>query len=373
MESKADLINENSFFGGGSLSLTNDKRILVSRNLAVNKDNVPNTDENVLGLIYFPDQLNSSLVLNACGFDIDAIILPEGYITTIGLPDFNDYEAPAAPVLPDPATSYKLSLRVFLQGAFTTPEIAQITSGTGTGPNVMTTYLNDPSLNILNNLYTCGGTHFGQGYEGATMLSGYTVPTNAVDIIKISLRTGTDVNVVAGDVNSTVYSTYAWLLNDGSIIDFYTGTDPYVHIPSVVPNNVYVVVEHRNHLGIMSGNTITLSSVIPTTIVADLSVMTNIWGPFAIGNNVHPDFPSQKISYMIAGDALKDSNFETNATDLFVVQLAFQVNCSGVLNSYTDCIDGQSADINLDGKVDVGDFDLMGMQNDFLWFTYLVY
>lgn len=124
---------------------------------------------------------------------------------------------------------------------------------------------------FLQGVYQLGGTMDGTGFTGAELKASpagagmyadaaFEPPDNTVDVITIELRT------VRDDPVSTVGSTQAWLLDDGTVIDYRTG-DPLQNVAriNVAPGDYYVVVRHRNHLPVVSANPITLSST-PTIV-----------------------------------------------------------------------------------------------------------
>lgn len=109
----------------------------------------------------------------------------------------------------------RASVRAFLQGPYTTP--------------------GDSMRHLLN---TSGIL--------ATRFSGASIPTYAVDSINIELR---NAQTAAG---STIRKfAPAWLLTDGTIRNF-TNTANYVEFDTTIAGSYYLVVRHRNHLGIMS-------------------------------------------------------------------------------------------------------------------------
>jgi len=83
-----------------------------------------------------------------------------------------------------------------------------------------------------------------------------TIPgTNIVDWILIELRDAPDATSATG---STKFSQLAlFLLSDGSIVNLDGLTYPKFY--NVVNDLLFVVIQHRNHLGIMSANPLTES------------------------------------------------------------------------------------------------------------------
>jgi hypothetical protein len=89
-------------------------------------------------------------------------------------------------------------------------------------------------------------THFGSG----------AAPQNAVDSINIELRND---STAAG---STIRRFKpAWLMKDGTIRNFDEPLLSFVDFDTVSPGSYYLVLRHRNHLGVMTKQTTSLTSV----------------------------------------------------------------------------------------------------------------
>jgi hypothetical protein len=132
---------------------------------------------------------------------------------------------PVDTVYTDPFYSPKIAVnvKVFLQGPY------------NTGTNQMT-----------NGLRTGGylDTKFGSG----------EAPALAVDSINLELR-----NARTGAGSSTRKYAPAWLLTDGTILDFNDTTKSYVQFDTT-DGFYYIVVWHRNHLAIMTLDSLPLSA-----------------------------------------------------------------------------------------------------------------
>ena len=88
-------------------------------------------------------------------------------------------------------------------------------------------------------------------YSGTESVS--SVPPNVVDWVLIELRDATSAS--AATEATIVAQQAAFLLNDGSVVDIDGSSNPVSHVS--ISNNLYVVIWHRNHLGIMSANALT--------------------------------------------------------------------------------------------------------------------
>ena len=91
----------------------------------------------------------------------------------------------------------------------------------------------------------------GSPWKYLGMESVASVPAGVVDWVLVSLRTGTD-------SASTVATRAAFIKSDGTIVDT-SGTAPVV-FSSVAAGSYYVVIEHRNHLAVMSHDPVALSA-----------------------------------------------------------------------------------------------------------------
>ena len=77
-----------------------------------------------------------------------------------------------------------------------------------------------------------------------------SIPSNIVDWVLVELRSTVD--------GSAIVSKSALLHNDGRIVAD-DGSTNSIRI-TVDPGNYYIVVRHRNHLSVVSANTITLTA-----------------------------------------------------------------------------------------------------------------
>jgi hypothetical protein len=162
-----------------------------------------------------------------------------------------------------------LNSKVFLEGPYT-----------GGG---MSNYYCDgvnPCVLPLNQPYS-GGPWY---YTGTEHVS--SIPANITDWILVEIRT-TPYTV------SKVRSFACFLRTDGKIVDL----DGVSNLPlsGIVPGNYYLLIRHRNHLAIMSGTPVTLSSGMPlydftssygqmyhfNDIPGCKQLSTGVWGMFA--------------------------------------------------------------------------------------------
>lgn len=93
-----------------------------------------------------------------------------------------------------------------------------------------------------------------------------------IDWIKISLRDPANL--------SAVYTPYisvsVFLLSNGAICD--TEGNLYIRFKNLPSDSYYIMVEHRNHLTVMSASPVKLSTSSSTATLIDFSVPSNVYG-----------------------------------------------------------------------------------------------
>ncbi len=87
-----------------------------------------------------------------------------------------------------------------------------------------------------------------------------------VDWVFVELRT-------PAEIDSTFATRSALLTRSGSVVDL-DGVSP-VHFSTVAPGDYFVIVRHRNHLGVMSGEPVPLSENSPLVDFTDPVFQTN--------------------------------------------------------------------------------------------------
>lgn len=161
-----------------------------------------------------------------------------------------------------------------------------------------------------------------------------SIPANAVDWVKIELRSGGS----ASTATTVVATTAAFLLSDGTVkaVD---GND--MKFNSVADGNYYVSVSHRNHLRIITNAPVALAS---GTVSLDLATATIFSNP-AITTNT----PTTTVNGVVAlwgGDANGNHkvtyNGGSNDREAILAQLSF--NILGEDLTY------QSEDVNMNAK-----------------------
>lgn len=129
----------------------------------------------------------------------------------------------------DPTAGLDLSLKVFLEGPFNNTE--------------METQLNAADQIPLTQPYNAGPWN----YPGNESVASIPNP-DVVDWILMELRDAT--SAATATQSTRVARQAAFLLKDGSIKDL--DGSSYPHIIATISNDPYIVIWHRNHLGILS-------------------------------------------------------------------------------------------------------------------------
>lgn len=160
-------------------------------------------------------------------------------------------------------------------------------------------------------------------YSGTEVDS--TIPPGVVDWVLVQLRTGTS-------SSTTIAERAAFLDKNGYIVDL-DGVSP-LKFKGVEPGNYYLVVEHRNHLPIMSADTISL----PSTNIYDFTKSKTS----TYGNNALIDLGGGSFG-MIAGDNDGDKVISVNDYN----SIAHNFFHTGYYNS----------DDNMDGVVSSADYN----------------
>ncbi|WP_353780237.1 HYR domain-containing protein [Winogradskyella sp. 3972H.M.0a.05] len=182
----------------------------------------------------------------------------------------------------NPSTIQEVIIRpkIYLQGAALNPNAGQ------------TSWMRD-DLRVANLLPIA--SPYGDLTADANAFSGVEPNNNIVDWVWVELRDGND---TADNATNIIAGRSALLQRDGDVVDVDGSTA--VIFESVSSGDYYVVIKHRNHLGIMSNSPIALSSTATLVNFADGSVAT-------YGTNAQTTFGMPTgIQGMWAGDANGD-------------------------------------------------------------------
>jgi hypothetical protein len=159
-------------------------------------------------------------------------------------------------------------------------------------------------LNTINNPYAATYTHVNGG-GGETAVPGvFTVSGNnaIVDWVFLELRNKSTPTIVT-DTRS------ALLQRDGDVVDV-DGISA-VFFSNASPDEYYVSVRHRNHLGVMSGIKYALS--LSTTVIDFTTISANLYARFAPYNN--PTIVDAKTRLMFGKRALYAGNCNIDLTN----------------------------------------------------------
>ncbi len=186
----------------------------------------------------------------------------------------------------------------------------------------MTTYLNDENLIPLNQPYLSAPWN----YTGTESVA--AIPANVVDWVLIELRDASSPSTATG--GRTFVRQVGFLLKNGNIVDL-DGTSS-IFSNAIFNLNMYAVVYHRNHLGILSANALTPSG---GNYSYDFSSgETQVYG----GNLGHKDLGSGTWG-MASGDC--DANGNVHLID----KINVWENAAGTKGYF-------STDANLNGQTD---------------------
>lgn len=131
-----------------------------------------------------------------------------------------------------PFNSSLLECRIFLEGPYSTLG------------DSMSTKLNNDEIIPLNQPFTDPPWDY-NGTESVT-----EIPDAVVDWVLVELRDKVDnTNIIA--------QRAAFVLKNGKVVDL-DGINPVAF--SLIPDNYYIVIKHRNHLSVMSANPVSISS-----------------------------------------------------------------------------------------------------------------
>ncbi|MEM9680143.1 MAG: hypothetical protein AAF901_07440 [Bacteroidota bacterium] len=279
---------------------------------------------------------NTSLAIlyegsNGDGFDLRSLVNTTLLNTNLavlydgGNGDGFDIDLATSFLDPNAVVDLRLAVKVKLQGATINPTtmglMNDILRADGMLP-LISPYLDSAAVN---------STVFNQGGTSGTGLS----PDDIVDWVWIEIRSNVD-NLLFVD------GTSALLQRDGDVVALDGVSDIILR---GVTNSYYVVVNHRNHNGIMSNLPLALNTS-PTTInFINGSVPT-------FGSNAQVELPGKDFG-LWAGNVNNDFAIQYSGTDADSPSILSQVlnDPNNVLNFPTFISNGYlNTDVNMDGK-----------------------
>ncbi|MEZ4990795.1 MAG: dockerin type I domain-containing protein [Saprospiraceae bacterium] len=242
------------------------------------------------------------------------------WVTTTGIPAFSIWTLGQG--------ALKVSAKVILQGPYADPLMSDALRAANQLPTT------EPYTGL-------GFTQLGGGGESISAGVFSTTGNDAiVDWILLELR---DKN----DATQLVRTQSALLQRDGDIVGL-DGLTP-VSFPALIADDYYLLVRHRNHLGVMTQNTLALG-------LSPLSVdLSNVSTPvYTNGGTARLNVNGTLV--LIGGDANHDG--EVNAADINNEWLLQNGQAYGYFSSM--------ADINMDGEVNAVDYNLFILLNNSL-------
>ncbi|AXG68305.1 HYR domain protein [Kordia sp. SMS9] len=218
-----------------------------------------------------------------------------------------------------------VSPKVFLQGAALNPNMGEET--------LMRDDLRSNDFIPLTSPYSDSATTISTVFDA-------TGNAAIVDWIWVELRDATDNTIV-------IKGTSALLQRDGDVVSAVDGISP-VTISQVAPDMYYVVLKHRNHLGIMTQSTMALSDI--NTIVD----FTDVSNQITFGTNAQTIFGMPTgIVGMWSGNVNVDTVIQYSGTtpDATGILSIVLNDPSNFLNLPTFVVAGYNMnDINMDGN-----------------------
>lgn len=170
-------------------------------------------------------------------------------------------------------------------------------------------------------------------------------PNNAiVDWVFIELRN-------ANNPSSVVVTMSALIQRDGDVVKASDGVSPV--LIDVLPDNYYVAIRHRNHLGAMTATALALDI---TPINVDFTAMTDaqVYNSTATYEGYEMiDINGKKALW--AGNCNMDTKVKyaglDNDSNVTLTEILDPVNGNTGLNySYNNCVGYFRGDVNMDGK-----------------------
>jgi hypothetical protein len=207
----------------------------------------------------------------------------------------------------------ELDLTVFLQGPYT-------------GGNLMSTSLN-PDLIPLNQPYNIAPWSY-TGTESVTVIPNAEV----VDWVLVDMRDAA--SALTATAATSIRKRAAFLLSNGSVVGM-DGTKKLT-TPLTINQNLYVVIWHRNHLGIMSNNALVESDGVYTYNYSD--AVNKIYGGSAGYVQLETGFPG--LWGMAGGDGnaegIVNGDDKNNFWSIFVGKTGYlsgDYNLNGHINN----------------------------------------
>jgi hypothetical protein len=145
-------------------------------------------------------------------------------------------------LVPQPPTP-KVAVKIFVQGAY---------SGSGFHKDVNGTWAGILNTSALSQPYNVAPFNYaGTENVSSGFFTSNAATTDIMDWVLVELRDATTPTTV-------VATRAAFVREDGKVVDVDGTSD--VSFPGVADGSYYIVIRHRNHLGVRSANTISLGN-----------------------------------------------------------------------------------------------------------------
>lgn len=236
-----------------------------------------------------------------------------------------------------------LTLKVYLWGAWRA------------SLNSMFAFMDKTNLNNFSNMKDFSGAFFESPYDSNCKITTNrlrdilsdreTVGERYVDWVEVNIVEAQTTGSIGRPFNITqkVASVSAFLRTDGIVCD--TVGNPYIAFKNLPNNDYYIVIRHRNHLGIMSGTKVTLLMNRPVSTTPICADFTSMIFPIAGSPNV-AYYRSANVNYMYVGNT--DGNDRITVSDFNNIKKF----SGGSLSNY------YKEDLNFDLRVTSTDINL---------------
>lgn len=180
------------------------------------------------------------------------------------------------------------------------------------------------------------------------MLLGAPIHPQTIDLVTVYLRDVSSPAIIADSVD-------AWLLADNSLVDYKTANTPYLEFCPAAGKvlagiDYFVEVSHKNHIPIATSPTTAWAATTITPTAADVIDFTMSPTHFSIYGHVI----NAGVAELPAGDVTPKSNlYSLNRVD------AADVYSTRLRSQYLPSTGFYNEDVNIDGKVDVVDYNLV--------------
>lgn len=212
----------------------------------------------------------------------------------------------------DPCTGARAKAKLILEGAY------NATSGE------MSTDLRTANLLPLTQPFNQNPWNY-TGTESVAMAG--DIPANIVDWVLLEVRDAIDNSLILD-------SRAAFLRNDGSVVDL-DGSEGVEFANITANQSYYLVARHRNHLAVLSANTVELPNVTPYDFSLPTNVSSGATQVKELNNGIYG---------ILAGDISGDGIISVADFNIYTTQ-------ASMINSY------ELGDLNLDKSVTVTDFN----------------